>query len=253
MNSTATATTTDHQIPFTWWNNDNAFRSRLLDAFSLMIPSGERFLVATVNDWLQTPACDRASAELQQEAQRFVREELSHQRAHRLYNDRMAATAPVARQLEQRIDAAAEELTPWRLQTRIAYASAFENLTTILCTQMVRERNPWLAGRPSAQKRLWLWHAHEEMAHHQVVTAVMRAAGVSHGLRITALLASAMFLISDLLYCLLRLCLADVRAKRVSAWRLAAQAAGFAVQAAPSLLRMAGQFLRCLIGSHQAH
>ena len=91
------------------WNG-NAFRTRLFDALSLLLPCGEAFVIQAVADWLV--ASPQAEAGLRSQAERFVREEMSHQRAHRLYNDGLARSGVPSQALEQRIESAVRELAP---------------------------------------------------------------------------------------------------------------------------------------------
>ncbi len=227
--------------PTVWWNGGDAFRSRWLDAFSVMIPGGERFLTEAVQNWLESGHghCD-ASETLKEEAMRFMREEAAHRRAHGLYNARTAQDAPeVMTRLERRIELVVDEMSGWSLPTRLAFASAFEQLTTFFCKEMLRPHNPWLTTVQSTpQKRLWLWHSHEEVAHHQVLADILKAAGVSNARRMAAFVACALYLSWDWGVCFVSLCAHDIKTKRVSPWRLQAQAGRFAVVGFPSLIRV---------------
>jgi uncharacterized protein len=248
-----------------WWNDGNAFRSRLFDAVSLILPSGETFVGKTVSDWLQTAS---AESGLRAEAARFLKEEASHQRAHRLYNERLAQQSEVVKQLEQRIAAAVAEMAPWSLRTRIAYTAAFELLTNLLSKEVLRPNNVWIGQGTSSriersgstsltapitapgstpQSRMWLWHCQEEIDHHDIPLNISQAAGVGHGWRVLALVCAALYLASDVVVCLGYLCASDVRAGRISAGRLLGQAAYFAVQALPSLVSMAWGCVRYVV------
>ena len=91
-----------------FWNQ-TPFRSYLFNAFSLLLPSGEQFVIRAMED-----AATRLpeGAPLQEEVAQFVREERAHQRAHRLYNTQLAAQGYNAVALEARIGRAV------RLSTR---------------------------------------------------------------------------------------------------------------------------------------
>ncbi|MFM2449648.1 MAG: hypothetical protein RIS44_2098 [Pseudomonadota bacterium] len=222
-----------------WWNGGNALRSRILDAISLILPSGETFVIASVSEGLlATNKCRSTPDELQQEVQRFVREEHSHTRAHRLYNDRLAAHTP-SRQLEQHIERMVLEMADWRLPTRLAMASALEQLTAVLAKETLRTGSVWLSPGETPQTRLWRWHCQEELDHRHVARDVMLAAGVGHTQRIVTLLMAIVFLIKDITAMLWGLLRADLAAGRVSAWQLLAQCAKFGVCALPSMVRMA--------------
>lgn len=175
-----------------------------------------------------------------------MREEIAHSRAHRLYNERLRAHAP-AQRLEQRVESAMEEMRSWSLPTRIAFASAFEHLTALLSTEVLRTHSVWLDNGMTPQARLWRWHCQEEIDHRHVASDVMRAMGVGHARRASALLVATIYLSADMLVSLFAMLSSDLRARRVSGWRLAVQAASFALRVVPSLLRMAWGCLRYLV------
>ena len=249
--NTSSSLAVDH-IPGLWWNNADAFRSRLFDAISLLLPSGEKFVITAVSDWLlTTPPLPRSPSELQREARRFIREEIAHSRAHRLYNMRLRAHAPAER-LEQRVVSALEEMAGWSLPTRIALASAFEHLTALLSAEVLRTPSVWLDEGDTPQAKLWRWHCQEEIDHRHVARDVMQAAGVGHTRRVSAFLAAALYLCADISVLLFVMFRCDVRERRVSGWRLAAQAAAFAVLVLPGVMRMAWGSLRYLIAADSA-
>jgi predicted metal-dependent hydrolase len=230
-----------------WWNDGSAWRTRLFDAISLMLPSGEQFVIDAVADWLKTSGLHPSTPrELRQEAQRLVDEEGVHQRAHRRYNERLAAHAPVQR-LEQRIATAMAPMATWDLPTRIAFAAAFEQLTTLLSAEVMRERNAWLGQGNAPQIQLWRWHCREEIAHGHVAHDVLRAMKLGHGRRVLAFLASAAYIGLDLAVSLAVMCKADVQAGRIRGWQLVAQAAAFTVRVMPSVVRMAWGGVRYIV------
>jgi predicted metal-dependent hydrolase len=239
MNNTTLAQPVESTRHVLWWNDGNALRSRILDAISLIVPSGETFVIASVSEGLLATNRSRSTTdELKQEVERFVREEHSHTRAHRLYNDRLAAHAP-SRQLEQHIERMVLEMADWRLPTRLAMASALEQLTAVLAKEALRPGSVWLSPGETPQTRLWRWHCQEELDHRHVARDVMLAAGVGHTQRIVTLLMAMAFFVKDIIGMLWGLLRADLAAGRVSAWQLAAQCAKFGVCALPSLVRMA--------------
>lgn len=226
-----------------WWNDGDAFRSRLFDSVSLLLPSGEQFVMDAVSDWLREAQKPAVSPALRDEVNRFVREEAAHQRAHRLYNDRLAEHGP-AQGLEQRIASAVAEIASRSLATRLAFAAAFEQLTALLSEEILRPRSPWLGNGTAPQLRLWRWHCAEEIGHRHVALDVLTAAQVSRGRGVLAMLAASLYLAMDLTACLATFCLHDVRAGRIGVWRLAVQGCRFAIRATPGALRMAWGGLR---------
>ena len=228
------------------WNGD-AFRTRLFDALSLLLPCGEAFVIQAVSDWLA--ASPQAEAGLRSQAERFVREEMSHQRAHRLYNDGLARSGVPSHALEQRIESAVHELAPLDLRTRLALSAAFEHLTALLSAEVLR--GPvWLTASPCRESRLWRWHCEEELAHRHVTIDLLRASRVGYLRRAGSLALATCYLVIDVARLVFALCAHDVRRGAVGRGRLLLQATGLAWRAFPGVLRMAAGGLRYLMPMH---
>lgn len=217
------------------WNGD-VLRTRLFDGLSLLLPAGEEFVIRAAQDWLDAhPSADRR---LRAEAQRFIREERSHQRAHRRYNARLHEAMPIARECELRIAAVVAELDRFRLPMRLALASAFEHLTALLSAEVLRG-DAWVDDTPRRECRMWRWHCAEELAHCHVADDLLSAMRPVPGLRLAALLLASLYLAADAFSLTWALCRQDRREGRASAGALLVQAGRFAWRAAPGLLRIA--------------
>ena len=233
-----------------WWNHGDAFRSRLFDAISLLLPCGEQFVITAAADWLRTAQQSASMATLQRDVLRLIREEHAHLHAHRLYNDRLAMHAPV-QQLEQRVAAAMEQMAGWELPTRIAFAAAFEYLTALLSEEVLRPRGAWLDENTTQQVKLWRWHCEEEINHRHVAQDVADAMGMGQGRHALVFVAAAFYLCADLVVAHAALLMCDVRARRVGIARVFMQAASFSVRVLPSVLRMAAKSVHHLVLSRR--
>ncbi|WP_140635041.1 metal-dependent hydrolase [Methylibium rhizosphaerae] len=220
------------------WNGDH-LRTRFFDALSLMLPSGEAFVIQAVADWLEDERHGRGAPEdLRVQARQFVREEQSHQRAHRLYNERLSQQGLPARELEARIEAAVAELGTLGLPTRLALAAAFEHLTALLSVEVLRGR-VWLSVDAGGREaRLWRWHCEEEVGHRHVVRDLAAASRVGFARRAGCLLLASLYLGFDVVRLLTRLLRHDMQAGALRRFALAGQACRLAAAAAPGLLRM---------------
>jgi predicted metal-dependent hydrolase len=229
------------------WNGDH-LRTRLLDAISLLLPAGEEFVIGAVDDWLRCEARSTgADPALRDEAQRFIDEERAHQRAHRLYNQRLAQQGLPAAELEQRIRAAVADLGSLGLPTRLALAAAFEHLTALLSQEMLAG-GPWLcAAADSRSARLWRWHCAEEIGHRHVVADLVAASRVGYMRRAGCLLLATAWLGLDVARLLASLLRQDLRSGALRRGALAAQAGRFSVAALPGVLRMAVGWWRSLV------
>jgi predicted metal-dependent hydrolase len=224
------------------WNG-TLVRSRLFDAISLLLPSGERFMIDTLTRW-QASVGNSFDDKLRDEIDRFIREERSHQRAHDIYNRALLAECPAAAAAARRADRAADELSRLGLPARMALTAAFEQLTAVLSREMLDGRYLLPEGG-SIQGRMWRWHAREELAHCHIALDAARRGGIGRARKAAALFAATAFLVFDIACCWWALCRCDIesgagrRRMAIDAWR-------FAIGALPSVARMIWGWLRCL-------
>lgn len=177
-----------------FWNR-TPFRSYLFNAFSLLLPSGEQFVIRAMEEAAQHLP---GEAPLRDEVAQFVREERAHQRAHRQYNMQLAAQGYNATALEASIERAIEGLEhtlDWK--QRLALAAALEYLTALVARQALRGEG-WLVKDGSRQSHLWRWHCEEEVAHHGVALRLLREVGpVGYVQRVGLYVLASLILLAD--------------------------------------------------------
>lgn len=222
------------------WNGDWV-RTRFFDAISLLLPSGESFVIEAVSDGLRHAPVPH----LREEVDRLAREEIAHRRAHLQYNDRLARADTPADELGRGIEALVTELSDLPMQQRVALAAAFELLTALLSIEVLRGTT-WLRSDASPESRLWRWHCEEEIGHRHVATLVARHCGIGGGRRTWALLSATLWLGFDVLRLMLTLLRHDVRQGRASASQVIRDFGRFAWGALPGVLRMLPGWLRWL-------
>jgi predicted metal-dependent hydrolase len=232
--------------PSSPWNG-TVPRTRLFDALSLLLPSGERFVIATLEEW-RSAARARIPSSLHAEVDRFIREERAHQRAHTRYNATILASAPGAEAPARRAAAAADELATLSLRTRLALCAAFELLTAVVSRELLERPFLLHAAQGSVQERLWRWHAKEELAHCHVALQAAEWGGVGRASRALALCLATAYLAFDVAVCAVRLARCDIAAG-VTLRRVLADSLSMAVHGLPSLGRMAIGWLRCAAGA----
>lgn len=227
--TTAPAPTTDS--PTTFWNQ-TAARTYLFDAFSVMLPEGEAFVMDAVSEAAQHLP---QGCELRLECARFVQEEEAHQRAHRLYNARLGQQGHGVAAMEARI---AHDLraiqTRLSVDQRLCLAAAFEHVTATISAVALRSER-MLTRAPNAQTRLWRWHCAEEMAHLGVTVELMAARDLSYGARVGWFLVASAVMLGDVLRHMRAFYRHDVGTGRLSAPRFWAASLAGAVQALPDL------------------
>lgn len=206
-------------LPRFWFGGD-AFRTHYMNALSLLFPQGEQFFIETVR------ALRHASrdATLDAEIGAFIGQESWHRQAHLAYNAHLEAQGlPVARleaRLRSRIEFVRTRMTPLR---GLAATVCLEHFTAILAHHLL-SRPQELETMPLPLRRLWLWHALEELEHKSVAFDLYRAAGGGAALRSGQMLIVTFTFTLDVLGNLAALLAADGLLWKRAVW---ASGAGF--------------------------
>ncbi|MCI0997139.1 metal-dependent hydrolase [Pseudomonas sp. ICMP22404] len=196
-----------------FWN-DTPIKTYLFDAFSVLLPAGEQFVISVV---------ESAASQLQQtstlaaESRRFVAEERAHQRAHRLYNQQLEKQGFEVRKYEVDIEKDLENVqSKASPKAQLALAAAFEHVTAVI-SRIALRKGGLLSATESSQTRLWRWHCREEVAHQHVTTDLLRALGVPYWQRMLWFLVASALLAFDVLRHVHGFARLDIRRGRVSA------------------------------------
>lgn len=226
-----------------FWN-ETPFRSYLFNAFSILLPAGEKFIIETVEAASKSTTCNPS---LRDEAARFVLEEKAHQRAHRLYNQRLEAQGYNVTALEARIAQALNALQRTLSPSEcLCLTAAFEYLTTVVSRQAL-QKSSWLSHRQSVQSSLWRWHCAEEIAHHHVALDLVAAGRAGYWKRIGLYLVASGVLFSDLVRHMADFYRSDRHADRITPGAFWKSAAAFVLTNTGGLLQMGGGWLRYLL------
>lgn len=150
-----------------WLGGDPA-RSALFDAFSLLLPDGERFFIRAVNEHLKliNEPCLRA------EIRAFCAQEAYHTREHELYNQALQRSGVALDSAYARVREMLG-LAKARI-TRLSVTVAIEHLTA--CFGELALRPGFLDQAVPCYRDLWTWHALEEVEHKAVAFDVFRRA-----------------------------------------------------------------------------
>ncbi|MGN6084795.1 metal-dependent hydrolase [Trinickia sp.] len=238
-------------VPATRAWNGTLVRSRFFDALSLLLPTGEAFLIETLESW-RAAFEPMPGDELGSEVDRFIREEQAHRRAHSLYNAALIEAIPSMQPIAERANAITAELAHFGEPMKLALVVAFEHLTAVLA-QEVQSHRFLLVQDESRAARLWRWHAKEELGHRHVAVDVARRVGLKRGTLTLALLLATGYLATDLMRYTFALCRCDVHAG-ASRKTMLVDCVGFALGAVPSLMRMSRHWFGLLLApSRGAH
>ena len=154
-----------------FWNGDDAARTIVFDAFSLMFPAAEGFMIRAMqgaHDRIGDPA-------LRREVAMFVRQESSHARVHAQYNRAMQARGFDALAQEERVNRAIAYLDgKIGTRRRMAASAGLEHFTTLIAERIVGDPSIF-KDADNRYRQLWIWHAEEEVEHRSVAFDVHAA------------------------------------------------------------------------------
>jgi uncharacterized protein len=151
------------------WLADDVVKTVLIDGLSIFLPEGERFFIRSLKHY--TPRLeDRALAA---EINGYAVQEAFHTREHEEYNLAM-------KDLGYDVDLMEKPVGPSLGMVkiplhRVLATCAIEHLTATFSTQTLRHPDVLDDAAP-AYRRLWVWHALEELEHKAVAYDVLMAA-----------------------------------------------------------------------------
>ena len=182
-----------------WWMGSDPVATAYYNAFSASFPQAERYFIECVRRWRAD-----APAALQKQIAGFIAQESMHSREHVAFNrDAVCDGYDLTR-----IDALLRRRFDWARTldpvTQVGATAALEHFTTILAREAIGNRRH-LETAPDEIRRLWCWHAAEEIEHKAVAfdTFLFAAHSISPparwALRCRIMLASTFYLLDFML------------------------------------------------------
>jgi predicted metal-dependent hydrolase len=153
------------------WSREWQVIEEVVNGFSLGIPAGERFFIASVwayQDRLVDPR-------LAEQVRGFVHQEAMHNKIHIDCNAMLVRHHPryrVVERLSERVFSGLGHLPRW---FRLSITVAMEHFTAMTADTLFREEVHVRRMLPAEVVELWLWHAVEETEHKAVAFDVHRA------------------------------------------------------------------------------
>ena len=155
--------------PRSWLGGDR-IATAFFNALSASFPQGERFFMDAVRRYRSA-----ADQRLGEQIQAFIAQEAVHSREHLVFNNAVADQgydfSRIDTYLKNRFDFG-RTLTPL---DQLCATVALEHFTAILAHALLSEGDD-LAGAPAELKRMWQWHAIEEIEHKAVAFDTFLAA-----------------------------------------------------------------------------
>lgn len=149
----------DARVQQRWWHGNDPFATAFYNALSVTFPKGEAYFVESVKAFR-----DGTPERLAREIRAFTMQEVMHSREHVAFNRRVTDSGYDVSKIEATVTDSLE-LTKGRPPiANLIVTMALEHFTAIIAQQLLA--NPkHLAGADPESRRLWKWHAAEEIEH----------------------------------------------------------------------------------------
>ncbi|THD04981.1 hypothetical protein B1810_03280 [Panacagrimonas perspica] len=148
------------------WNPGKPEFSHIVNAGSLAMPYLEPYLIKTMR--AARPLVRDAT--LQADLDSYIRQEATHYKQHRVFNDELKARGYRAIEaIEARLAREYGELESTRsLEFNLAYAEGFESMALAVGEMLIEDREYLFGNSESGVASLVLWHFVEEIEHKNV-------------------------------------------------------------------------------------
>ncbi|MDZ7587950.1 MAG: metal-dependent hydrolase [Parasphingorhabdus sp.] len=140
------------------WCGD-AYSTALYNALSTTFPRAERFFITTLRKF-----SDGVPDQLRREIQAFCQQEAVHSREHHLFNRALSGSDCDLSKLDARINMVIDRISKQPDIMQLCATMCIEHITAVMSRELIA--NPaHLAKADAEQRKLWLWHASEEVEH----------------------------------------------------------------------------------------
>lgn len=149
-----------------WWNGGDPIATAFYNALSITFPQGERFFMDSVRRYRE-----RVSGPLKLQVQGFIGQEALHTREHLAFNGQVAGHGYDVKAMDARTKAMLDFARGRPPLFQLAVTVALEHFTAILANAILSDPRH-LEHADSESRRLWMWHALEEVEHKGVANDV---------------------------------------------------------------------------------
>lgn len=151
--------------PVRRWFGGDVFRTAICDGLSIWLPTGERFFIRSLKHYL--PQLD--DPELAARVREFTLQEAYHTREHEDYNRALALLGYDLEEMERPVKQALHYNRT--MIEDLAVTCAVEHITASFSLLVLRRSDMW-RDADTRYRRLWIWHALEELEHKAVALEV---------------------------------------------------------------------------------
>lgn len=168
----------------TYWFAGNPFLTHYMNAFSGVLPEGERFMIASVRSGRRKLADDHV---LQKDISGFIGQEAYHAREHKAFNDLMQSRGYAFDKLDRFAAFSTKLMLKLPEKDQMAITGAVEHLTAMFGKVILANPEVVEQVHPSVRP-LMVWHSIEELEHKSVAFDLFVANGGGYWRRVEGLL-----------------------------------------------------------------
>jgi len=150
------------------WFGGDPLKSAIWDGFAVLLPDGERFFIRSLRQYID----QIDDPMVRQDIQGYAVQEAFHSREHEAYNQALRRLGHDVDAMEAEARAVLSEATG--AFSRLLVTCALEQWTYALARAWLLRPHLYRDSRP-AYRRLWIWHALEEIEHSSVSLRVLHA------------------------------------------------------------------------------
>ena len=163
------------QVPAHWFNGRMSL-SHSLNAASLIAPPSERYFVQVMRE-AKGLVSDHLE-KLQQDMTGFIQQEGMHARIHHQFNQHLAALGYEVEAINLMYERMFNSFKKYSIRQQLAILAAGEHLTYV--SAMLALATPVLDDAHPEARRMWCWHALEEVEHKSVAYDVCNYLGIGY-------------------------------------------------------------------------
>ncbi len=141
-----------------WLGGDPVVTS-FFNSLSVVFPLGEAFFIECIRPW-QSRAGEKLGAEIAE----FIRQESAHGREHIALNRGLVESGYDTSALQAVVERVVDTVRGKNAAARITYTMCVEHLTAIMSSAILRDEELLARAEPE-MRRIWSWHAVEEIEH----------------------------------------------------------------------------------------
>ena len=145
-----------------WWLGGDPVATAFNNAMSITFPQGEAFFIEAVRRYR-----DEVPEPLKSQINAFVKQEVFHTREHVAFNRQVVDAGYDTEKMDEWVR---DRLTLSRAQPpliQLTITAALEHFTAIFANSMLSHPDSFAGAEPEA-RRMWSWHAIEEIEHKAV-------------------------------------------------------------------------------------